>query len=30
VMSLNFLTHIFATLIFLVNVPGWLMARRPP
>jgi hypothetical protein len=30
VMSLNFLTHIFAALIFLVNVPGWLMARRPP
>lgn len=27
-MSLNFLTHIFAALIFLVNVPGWRPARR--
>ena len=32
VMSLNFLNHILAALIFLVNVPGWLLPgrRRPP
>lgn len=26
IMNLNFLTHIFAVLIFLVNVPGWFPA----
>ena len=30
VMSLNFLTHIYAVLIFAVNVPGWLLPRRRP
>ena len=29
VMSLNFQTHIYAALIFLVNVPGWFCGFRP-
>ena len=29
VMSLNFQTHIYAALIFLVNVPGWVLRRQP-
>lgn len=29
VMSLNFQTHIYAVLIFLVNIPGWLRRASP-
>jgi hypothetical protein len=30
VMSLNFLTHIYAVLIFCVNVPSWMLPQRRP
>lgn len=30
VMSLNFMSHIYAVLIFLVNAPGWVLPHRKP